>query len=63
MKMWFPNWAQWVAMWAALILAGFLAGNPFGNGTEWAGMVFVIIAAIFIVWMLEGRRRKPNQNE
>ena len=59
--MWFPNWMQWIAMWAGLVLAGLLAANPFGNGAEWLGMVFIVIATVFVVWMLEARRRKSSQ--
>jgi hypothetical protein len=58
MKMWFPNWIQWIVMWAWLVLSGLLAANPFGHGTEWAGIVFVTVATIFLVWMLEARRPK-----
>jgi hypothetical protein len=58
--MWFPSKIQWVVMWLALILACLLADNPFGEGVSWIGIIFVVIAAIFGVWMLEARRKKTN---
>lgn len=62
-KMWFPNWIQWIVMCVGLVVTCILADDPFGEGTEWVGMVFVTIATIFVVWMLEGRRRKSSHDD
>ena len=66
--MWFPSRAQWLVMWAGLIIAGILGSN-FGDGyrdIEDAlgaifGVLWVVVAALFVVWMIEGRRRKTSK--
>jgi hypothetical protein len=66
--MWFPNKGQWIVMWLGLIIAG-LVGSSIGDtyqSIEGAlgaifGVLWVVIATLFVVWMLEGRRRKADQ--
>lgn len=70
MKMWFPNWLQWIVMWVGLIIAG-IVGASIGESYQTAegaigaifGVMWVVIATIFAVWMIEGRRRKSSQKE
>ena len=63
MKMWFPNKAQWVVMWIGLVLVFALWGEDRSNSAVPFTAVFMAIAIVFIVWMLEGRRCKPNQKD
>lgn len=55
--MWYPNRGQWLVMWGALILA-FLLWIP---AKEFIDLhLFILIAAAFLVWMLEGRKKSPK---
>jgi len=67
MKVWFPNAAKWIVMWVDLMIAG-LVGTIIGEGYRGIegtigavfGVMWVVIASVFVVWMLESRRRKSN---
>jgi len=56
--MWFPNKIQWIVIW---IGAFFFFGLLSANDGEMA--VFMLVATIFIVWMLEGRRRRKDHDK
>lgn len=55
--MWYPNRSQWAIVWVALGLAFLLwkAEREFVGG-HW----FILIAAVLLVWMLEGRKKGPK---
>jgi hypothetical protein len=55
-KMWFPNKWQWVVIWLGLVLMSYLVLA--GDDDPIILAVFVGIATLLIVWMLEGHRRK-----
>jgi len=63
MKMWFPDKAQWIVMWLGLILVFLSWGLDRSTGQAPLQVVFGAIAVIFIVWMLEARRRKSNHKD
>ena len=60
MKMWFPNTAQWIVMWIGLVISGLMGGLGIGDSYQniegAIGVIFtvmwVVIATIFVVWML-----------
>jgi hypothetical protein len=70
MKLWFPNVAQWVVMWLGLVIAG-IAGASIGESYQTPegalgaifGVMWVVIATVFVVWMIEARRRKSSQKD
>lgn len=52
--MWYPNGGQWAVVWTAFVLALLL----WMDAKEFVGVhLFIVIAAVFGVWMLEGRRK------
>jgi Flp pilus assembly protein TadB len=52
--MWYPNRGQWAVFWTALVVAFLL----WMDAKEFVGAhLFIVIAALFLVWMLEGRRK------
>ncbi len=53
MKMWFPNTAQWAAMWIGLILAFAGWGIDRSDSAVPFLSVFAVIATVFVVWMIE----------
>jgi hypothetical protein len=55
-KMWFPDRWQWIALWSGLLLVYAALDN---NEEETA--LFFAIGAVFLVWMLESRRRKNRK--
>jgi len=68
--MWFPNKWQWAVMWAGLVIAG-VVGASIGESYQsiegaigvMFGVMWVAIATIFLVWMIEGHRRKSEKKE
>jgi len=68
--MWFPNTSQWIVMWVGLVIAG-IAGASIGDSYQSIegaiGAIFsvmwVVIATVFVVWMIEGRRRKSGHKD
>jgi uncharacterized membrane protein YqjE len=63
MKIWFPNKAQWIVMWIGLILVFAAWGTDRSGSQVPPQAVFVAIATVFILWMLEGRRRKSSHKD
>jgi hypothetical protein len=70
MNIWFPNTAQWIVMWIGLVIAG-IVGDSIGESYQSIegaiGAIFnvtwVVTATVFIVWMIEARRRKSSQKD
>jgi hypothetical protein len=64
MKLWFPNGTQWLVMWVGLVAVSVALSDALGYAHDnWAGVVFVLGATVFILWMLEGRKRKAKSKE
>jgi len=59
MKMWFPNKPQWIVIWVGFVLASICLSDEYER--SWG--VFAAVATIFVVWMLEGRRRKRQKDD
>lgn len=59
MKMWFPNRIQWIVMWLGLAASFLLFTSP--SSSDRITGIFLLIATVFIVWMIEGYRRKSTQ--
>src|ERR1700691_4046810 len=54
MKLWFPNWIQWIVMWVGLVALSLALTNALGYRNEgWGLVVFVLGAVLFLLWMLE----------
>jgi hypothetical protein len=51
--MWFPNWLQWIVLWLGLAASFIVWGS-----SDRDFVAFIAIGTIFIVWMIEGKRRK-----
>ena len=67
MKMWFPNRLQWIMLWLGLTVSFLLW--PFYPLDSWNApgirgregyILFIAIAVIFIVWMIQGRKPKSK---
>jgi hypothetical protein len=59
--MWFPSKGQWAVMWTGLIVLSFVIEDALDfDSRGWAGVFFVVVAIVFLVWMIEGRRRKSQ---
>ena len=64
MKLWFPNAIQWIVMWVGLAAVCIALDNALPYDAQgWAGVVFVLGAIVFVLWMLEGRKRKAKSKE
>ena len=52
-KMWFPDGKQWFLLWIGLFMWG-----AAWSAENYTFAIFIAVGILFLVWMLEGRRRK-----
>lgn len=55
--MWYPKRSQWIVIWIAFLLAFVL----WLDAKEFVDLhLFILIAAVFLVWMLEGPKNRSH---
>jgi protein-S-isoprenylcysteine O-methyltransferase Ste14 len=53
-----------MVMWVGLVVFSIVLADALDYDSEtWAGVIFVFVAIIFILWMLEGRRRLKSKED
>lgn len=58
--MWFPSKTQWGVMWLGLAALFLIGTDTYGHDVQQlVPLIAITVATLFVVWMIEGRRRKP----